>query len=282
MTSMGEVARQAFATAKVDPTWLRSYLAQRIAQSPLAGTVPSDGARYGIRTGAPGEWADMMARLAYHESGLKNSTVGDVGHFGSGSRGLFQLSVGDAPTYGLNGGRPFTHDQLADPRANADAAVSIASALVGKTGSIQGGMGRYWGPVQRGWTPGGGRDRALGFGEGSGMAPAPAPAQPAFAAPVAQAAPAQQAFTPPNKVDPQSVAWAMQDTPRGGRSLGALFAGLSRRAQAPVPADAQQSVGAQVAPVVMPSPAQFGLGQIAAPELSIGDPLEFILSGQVA
>lgn len=277
----GEIARQAFAAAKVDPTWLRSYLAQRIAQSPLAGTVPADGARYGIRTGAPGEWADMMARLAYHESGLKNSTVGDVGHFGSGSRGLFQLSVGDAPTYGLNGGRPFTHDQLADPRANADAAVSIASALVGKTGSIQGGMGRYWGPVQRGWTPGGGRDRALGFGDGAGVAPVQAPA----GAPAAPAAPTQSGFAPPNRVDPQAVAWAMQDAPRGGvggPSLGALFAGLARRAQPQVPADAQVPVSAAVGPVAMPSPMSLGAGQIAPIAASIGDPLEFILSGQMA
>lgn len=128
----------------------------------LVGTVPVDGPRYGITTGSADEWARFFTGLAQHESGLNSGTVGDVGQFVGGSRGLLQLSYADAPRYGLNGGKEFTADQLADPAQNAAAGVSIAKQLMAKSGSIRSGMGQYWGPISKeGWTPGKGRDSKL-------------------------------------------------------------------------------------------------------------------------
>lgn len=166
----------------VDPAWLQQHLRDRIADSKLNGFVPEDGARYGITTGSPEEWSNMMTRLAYHESGLNVKNVGDVGSFGTGSRGLFQLSQQDAVNWRMNGGRQFSIGQLEDPTTNADAAVKISERLVTRTGSVREGMGQYWGPFKKeGWTPGHGRDRALKLGE--------IPKQPASETPKVQATP---------------------------------------------------------------------------------------------
>ena len=153
------------ARGNVNPDNMRNYVANKISQSKLNGFVPIDGAKYGITTGSPAEWANFITGLAYHESGLNTHNVGDVGQFGSGSRGLLQLSVGDAQTYGLNGGQPFTHEQLADPTTNTDAALRIIESLVNKNGMIKD-VGRYYGPISReGWTPGNGRDKDLPWTE---------------------------------------------------------------------------------------------------------------------
>ncbi len=181
----------------VDPSWLQTHLRDRIAQSKLNGYVPEDGAKYGITTGSPDEWSNMMTRLAYHESGLNVKNVGDVGHFGTGSRGLFQLSQQDGVNWKLNGGRQFSLDQLEDPTTNADAAVRISERLVTRSGSIREGMGQYWGPFKReGWTPGHGRDRSLKLGE--------IPKQPASEAPrIQQSAVGSSAVKVPPKPLPE-------------------------------------------------------------------------------
>lgn len=134
---------------KVDPAQLEAYLEQKIAGSKLNGFVPRDGAQHGV-DGSARSWAKFMVKLAQLESSFKNSTVGDQGSFQGGSRGLFQLSYHDAQTYGLNGGKPFTAAQLADPKLNADTAVTIMERLVTRDGSITGGAGKYWGPIKRG------------------------------------------------------------------------------------------------------------------------------------
>jgi len=135
---------------KVNPKDLQAYLEQRIAGSRLNGFKPRDGAQYGV-DGSPRSWAAFMTKLVGQESGYDTNAVGDVGVFRGGSRGLFQLSYDDATNYGLNGGKPFTASQLADPAVNADAAVAIMERLVTKKGSISGGAGQYWGPIKRGW-----------------------------------------------------------------------------------------------------------------------------------
>jgi hypothetical protein len=116
--------------------------------------VPADAARYGIKTGSAGEWANFMSQLAGKESSYNPAAHGDVGRFGgAGSHGLFQLSPQDALIYGLQD-RPFSLDQLRDPDFNARTAVAIAAKRVA-AGGIGGpeGMAKYWGPLQRGWRP---------------------------------------------------------------------------------------------------------------------------------
>ncbi len=159
----------------MDPRTVHSMFRAEVERQGLVGMVPMDGPKYGIRTGSAEEWANYFTGLAKHESGLKNSTVGDVGDFEGGSRGLLQLSYADAPRYGLNDGKPFTPEQLADPAQNAAAGVAITKQLVDKAGTIRGGAGKYWGPITKeNWTPGNGRDRDLPWNElSSGQSPVP-------------------------------------------------------------------------------------------------------------
>lgn len=147
----------------VDADALRTYVGQRAQEMGFVGFVPKDGEKYGIKTGSKEEWANFFVGLAKHESGLNVRTVGDADQFVGGSRGLFQLSYQDAAAHGLNGGQAFTADQLADPKTNTDAALTIAKRLMDQNGgSIQAGLGKYWGPISReGWTPGKGRDAGL-------------------------------------------------------------------------------------------------------------------------
>ena len=142
---------KADASGKVKPEELKAYLEQRIASSKLNGYKPKDGAKFGV-DGSAQSWAAFMTKLAEKESSFSTKTVGDVGDFRGGSRGLFQLSYDDAKNYGLNGGKPFSAEQLADPKVNVDAAVTIMETLVLKSGSIAEGGGKYWGPIRRGWS----------------------------------------------------------------------------------------------------------------------------------
>jgi hypothetical protein len=142
----------------VAPTAARTMIMDQVKQQGLVGVVPKDGAEYGIKTGSAAEWTKFFLGLGYHESELANFSTGDGGK----SKGIFQLSNSDAPNYGLNGGQPFTDEQLKDPAQNTAAAVAIAKSLLSKDGSIRGGLGQYWGPIKgEGWTPGNGRDKAL-------------------------------------------------------------------------------------------------------------------------
>jgi len=129
---------------------LSAYLEQRIASSGLNGFKPQDGDSYGV-DGSAKSWASFMTKLVGKESDFNSNDVSEPHAFRGGSRGLFQLSFDDAKNYGLNGGKAFSADQLADPKANADAAVSIMEKLVKKSGTIRGGAGKYWGPIKRGW-----------------------------------------------------------------------------------------------------------------------------------
>lgn len=146
---------------------VRNIFLDEVKRQGLVGTVPPDGAKYGIKTGSAEEWAAYFTALSYHESGHDNRNVGDVGQFVGGSRGLLQLSYNDAQNYGFNNGKPFTAEQLADPKFNAAVGVAITKQLVGQHGSIEGGAGKYWGPISKeGWTPGKGRDANMGAAAG--------------------------------------------------------------------------------------------------------------------
>lgn len=144
------------------PDDARALVKGLVQKSGYVGLVPSDGAKFGIKTGSVDEWTNFWTGLAAHESGLDNGNVGDANQFPGGSRGLLQLSTNDAPNYGLNQGKPFSYDQLADPETNVASALAIGKSLLGKYGTISGGLGSYWGPISKeGWTPGKGRDASL-------------------------------------------------------------------------------------------------------------------------
>ncbi len=148
------------ASSKVSPQQLYGFMAGQFANSRLNGFVPQDGARYGITTGSPEEWARFATGLAEIESGFRTTAVGDVGRFPGNSNGLYQLSPNDAQNYGLRDS-PFIMAELQDGTSNAKTAVSIMEKLVTEDGVIAGrkggggwaGMSRYWGPLRRGVNP---------------------------------------------------------------------------------------------------------------------------------
>lgn len=149
---------------RIEPSNLHSYMTGRIANSRLNGMVPADGAKYGITTGAPEEWANYFVGLAEIESGFNpGNDKGDRGRFknaqgvATGSNGLFQLSQHDARTdlYKFRD-TDFSMEELLNPEFNADIAVRIHEKLISDDGVIaEGGRGaaRYWGPLGRGVNP---------------------------------------------------------------------------------------------------------------------------------
>jgi hypothetical protein len=151
---------------------LQSKLEGMIKGSSLEGYMPADAARYGMKTGSAQEWARLMTGIAGKESSFNPATVGDVGRFGSGSRGLFQLSEQDAITYGLQD-KPFTKEQLADPDFNAQMALKIAErrARAGGIGGAQG-IAKYWagsrGYLARGQVSAAGAPYGSDVGAGTG------------------------------------------------------------------------------------------------------------------
>jgi hypothetical protein len=104
---------KADAKNRVDPNQLYQYLVQKYRNSPLNGFVPPDGAKFGIKTGSPEEWATLGVAVARQESGFNTRSFNpkDPG----GSAGLFQFGQGQKV---FTGGR----DQF-DPQASADAFV---------------------------------------------------------------------------------------------------------------------------------------------------------------
>lgn len=142
-------------SGRVDPGAVFGRAADIVADSPLNGFVPKDGARYGITTGSPQEWARMITGLTSLESSFNTGTVGDVGKFNGNSNGLLQLSPDDATNWGLQD-RPFSMGQLRDPDFNLRAGIDIMGRLITQDGVIsdgERGAARYWGPLRRGVNP---------------------------------------------------------------------------------------------------------------------------------
>jgi hypothetical protein len=129
------------AGGKVTPESLFGHLVEGFRNSKLAGVVPKDGARFGITTGSPEEWARFGLAVAKQESGLnpRSQNLTDPG----GSFGLFQFNQSQ---FGL-------HGNAFDPTASADAFVRSAEKLASGPGGIgagtKGGMGSIFGSIQR-------------------------------------------------------------------------------------------------------------------------------------
>lgn len=74
--------------------------------SKFIGTVPNDGARYGITTGSRQEWTHFFTRLASVESGFNPNTAADINGRRNGpltSFGLYQMGSAQFNTYGGGG-----------------------------------------------------------------------------------------------------------------------------------------------------------------------------------
>jgi hypothetical protein len=128
--------------------------------SKFIGTVPKDGAKYGITTGSQAEWAHMFTRLASVESGFNPNTAADINGLRKGqltSFGVYQLGSAQFKTYG--GGNIY------DPNDNTNAFVKYAESMYfgegtygrgGGTNTIAGKSGNQWlglaaayGPLRR-------------------------------------------------------------------------------------------------------------------------------------
>ena len=160
---------------KVSPIAAYNYAITLFEKSRLNDYFPKDsyGRRlFDIATGSARDWAKFLISMVPGESGFKYDDHGDKGRFSTGSRGLLQLSGPDAVTYnlsekyGLKKGEHFTIAMLNDPATNLAISVDILAQLVNPTpeqkeylakqrlhlnGFLQHDIGRYWGPVRRGW-----------------------------------------------------------------------------------------------------------------------------------
>lgn len=125
--------------------------------SKFIGTVPNDGATYGIKTGSREEWAHMFTRLASTESSFNPNTASDINGGKSGtltSFGLYQLGSSQFNRHG--GGNVF------NPTDNTNAFVNYAEEMYfgntyksggnnvigGKSGSQWLGLAAAYGPLR--------------------------------------------------------------------------------------------------------------------------------------
>jgi hypothetical protein len=162
---------------QVNSSDLYNSYKEKFKNSPLNGYVPKDGARWGIKTGSPDEWARLATATSKQESGLNANERGG---------GLNQFEVGDLRRYGVSG-------NVNDPNAQTDALVNQWSSSIKKDGVISQpapgnpgpgndwlGAGRYFGSMRdKGWhgktqadvdkhlAPGGWADRAQQSASGS-------------------------------------------------------------------------------------------------------------------
>ena len=157
----------------VNATALYNTLKGKFAASPLNGYVPKDGARWGIKTGSPDEWARLGTAVAQQESGLRAAP-------GNG-QGLYQMHAGDLRNHGVPNGNPN------NPNDEVQAMVNQWSRYIPKAGVVSspatgpgtysgyGGAGAFFGSmrgqradVDQYLTPGGFADRVQ---QGAGQTP---------------------------------------------------------------------------------------------------------------
>ena len=122
-----------FQSTRVDPNELYKAARAKFAASPLNGFVPKDGARWGIKTGSPDEYARLAVALAKQESDFGRDTKG---------AGLYQMSADDLRRYGQK------NPDTSNSNQELDAMVNQVSQYVTKSGQMAGsgtGPGTYKG-----------------------------------------------------------------------------------------------------------------------------------------
>lgn len=135
---------------KIDEQSFFDRAVQKIRNSKLNGFVPKDGARFGITTGSPQEWARLYTMLLKQESGGRIAQVGPDGRLikfrttpaGEKSYGPLQFNIGE---YGLK-----SWSDVNNPDRNIDALIKVGERWTLKSGVISGrgrGQGYYsgWG-----------------------------------------------------------------------------------------------------------------------------------------
>ena len=128
-------------------------LAQKEAvDAGLVGKVPSDGAKYGIKTGSKEEWAHFFTKLADRESSYKPWTRNDKDQ--GGSQGLLQVSRLDNKRYQLGVPNADTDESLHDPVTGMRVGVKLFSKQMDKWGNrIE--ATKSWAPInKRNFKPG--------------------------------------------------------------------------------------------------------------------------------
>jgi len=124
-------------------------LLRALKDSKLIGTVPADGAKYGITTGSLEEWAQFFTALGNVESGFRYKASFRERN-GVMSEGLYSLTVGE---------KGLTQTSIFNPDTNTKAAISIFedNFLSSKNpnryiGNYEGGRwvggSAYWGPLR--------------------------------------------------------------------------------------------------------------------------------------
>jgi hypothetical protein len=121
----------------------------------LDGFVPKDGARWGIKSGSPEEWARLAVAVSQQESGLNPNAPGG---------GLNQFTAADLAHYGVKGA-------VNDPAAQMQALVNQWSSAIPQSGNVSapgGGPGSYGG-----WQGAGAFFGSMRYGAGSGHGAVP-------------------------------------------------------------------------------------------------------------
>lgn len=127
-------------SGKIDPASFANVMEAKVAASPLNGQVPSWGAKFGITTGTPREWARFFTMLQQQESGhriAETRSDGSLKRFsttpsGEQSYGPGQFKPGE---YGLK-----TWADVNNPDKVADAYIKVAE---------KGKLFIYFGALQR-------------------------------------------------------------------------------------------------------------------------------------
>jgi hypothetical protein len=112
----------------VNSSDLYNLLKQKFANSKLNGYVPADGARWGITTGSPDEWARLALATAKQESSLNSFEA---------KGGLFQMNPQDLHNYGVYG-------DWRDPNVQAQGAVNEWEKHIRQDGVVSKRIGGRW------------------------------------------------------------------------------------------------------------------------------------------
>lgn len=154
-TRPSEISNLDGASANFKAQYNRVFSA--LGNSRFVGTVPDDGARYGITSGTREEWAHFFTRLASVESSFNPNTAADINGRRSGtltSFGLYQMGQQQFNTFG--GGNIY------DPVDNTNSFVKYAESMYfgsgpygrgGGTNVLSGRSGSQWLGLAAGYGP---------------------------------------------------------------------------------------------------------------------------------